>query len=97
MPVQHIEIDLDEVFHCLYCGTLVVDLRDGSVERCPHLLFAYIWGEEDVFLAVRPDVAADYIEEVLKSKEYQQHLEEGGDPLSEQMKEAFMRGGIPTG
>ena len=79
--------------YCPYCGERVIGELQGNVRACPHLLFVYVWGEEDLLLHIRPDIAERFLVATISSPEYQAHLEGEGSPLCQETKSALLRAG----
>ena len=89
------EIEIGKVFFCPHCGEKLFIYNEPYFGKCPHLILAYIWAPEDMFLAVRPDYAKVLLNKLIESDSYKSSLEDDElEPLREDLQERFLAGRI---
>ncbi len=88
-------IEIAEVFFCPHCGEKLFIYDEPYIGKCPHLVLAYAWGPEDMFLAIRPDYAKVLLKNLIESDSYKDSLEDDElDPIREDLQERFHEGRI---
>jgi len=86
------EIIIAGELFCPHCGNRLFSWEDSLISKCPHLIFAYGWNEDDMFLAVRSNFAHSFMNALLESKTYRECLiEDEMEPISKQDRETFCR------
>ena len=85
-------VEIAGELHCPHCGCKLFSWEDAFISKCPHLVFAFAWGDPDFFLAVRDDFARAFLRALLASPAYRNGLVEGElDPISEEDQLAFCK------
>jgi len=76
--------------YCPHCGCRLFSWEDGAISKCEHLVFAYGWGDPDMFLAVRAEYAEAFLHALLGSPAYQNCVvEDEMEPISEDNQLVF--------
>ena len=84
-------IEFGDKLKCPHCGVEIISLPD--VTKCTHLVFAFGWNEQSMFLAIHPDYAKSFIDAMINSTEYPEHLENNQiRPLSIEEQKEFCKG-----
>lgn len=92
------EVEFTGKLFCPHCGIRLFSWDNGTISKCPHLVFAYGWNDPDIFLAARPDFARSFFTAMMTSPVYRELLAEDElDPIITEEIEVFVSGEFSPG